>query len=209
MKGGKAGRERMDPWKALSWPRFLVYFGKKNGTRIALRSAFFAAILWAFLGHMVGRGGGAGVITEAMDRFKRYTTGAQAAVSEPASSSDQLERASRPVPAAVQNLPTSTPDEVITAVQELRAELEASEEAREKLQAEVDSAHELVGLTEHSITLRSGDIYALGEEIQFGTYEGLTLEKIERKHRYAVLSDGSVLRMGTRTGGVLRKLSAR
>lgn len=79
----------------------------------------------------------------------------------------------------------------------LQTELEDLQAVYAKAAAELERSYAVVLITPDEVQFRDGYSYKVGETVDHGPYEGQWIVRVDWERRYAVMSSGVALRMGT------------
>ena len=85
-------------------------------------------------------------------------------------------------------------------VTQLRSELDDLRRRYQEAAAELQRTYAVVLLTPSEVQFRDGYVYKIGEVVDHGPYKGQHVVRIDWERRYAVMSSGVALRMGSPSG---------
>lgn len=206
-EAGKSERKKAE-WERYGWGRLLWWFFLRNPSQVLGAIAIPLLFVWAL--HFGG-------VRQAWG-WLQYGLGV--AMPSPHAAMD----ADKPKPDVEQETPDDfgmkqleklgiKPDEkeeeqfrrLFNRVQEFESTLKAKELDRQRSEAELEElrnkmdATASVQMLEHdAVTFRGGYRYTIGEIIDYGKFEGKTVERIDYARRLVHLSGGLLLRMGVR-----------
>ena len=174
-----------------------LWFLKRNWWSVGSRAAIALLLVWASLG------GGGKVFSYAinagqgmMSKNGLKPAGSQAeAVTLPpgrVSSTLSAEDAARIAPGTRSALVSSPAERVA----ELEAQLAAERGRFDALAERVQRSFAVSAISDGTVYFRGGDSYRKGERIEWGPYEGCTVETVDFKRRLVRLDDGRTLRLG-------------
>lgn len=195
VSGGSAGSSGRKEFEQLGWLRFVGWFVWDNGLNLAWRGGL--VVLLVLL--MVFRQEAANMY---WGMFARVGKGRGGAAVEKGQAAELRAAAELPAvsPAAAFSAGSAGLDprveQLLDEKDQLEGELRALSVRYKSLVDKVEQAFAVASITRDGVTFRSGYTYRVGERIDFGPYEGRTIQGVDYERRIVILSDGRRLRMG-------------
>lgn len=186
--GGVKAAGKIYPFQEHGRAGLLLWFFKRNWLHVTPRFVILCLVFWVcFLG------GGSVVINQFLEFQKRIMV---AQGTPPASVKKSENRQART--ASETNVIVSQSDEVIKLQQELdkvSVEKKKVEDELAKLKQENEKNYQISVISSDYVILKDGSRLDVGEKINGGLYDGLTLQEINLRKRYARFSSGVVVHL--------------
>lgn len=189
--GGKSGFEEKPAYERMNWRQFAGWFLMSNFFQIGTRTAYIAAATSAICFR-----------TQLVDLYFQFFQtkgfGMVGSVDEPAEPPTGASAAAARVVAAAKDDPQRMRDELehyMDLWQQVSMERDAAAQQRDQLLQRVGESFIVAAIEPGKVVFKGGDSYGVGERIEFGPYEGKTVERIEYDRRIVRLSGAVVLRL--------------